>query len=211
MSDINLITGNLSVKGTFQTSSNAYIPSGYTTNSFLPFNPQTNIGTWKTSNVWILNDGSLASIPLGFSPSRWATGLMPGFNFPSQDQLSRHIRTQKWNALTGDSLNPGGLIQGKNPTQINATGQNVIPTFWTSQAQVPNRAFWQARLTSFTIDERFNHIEQSGVFALLSGEKIGFGTYNPQEKVDIEGNLALDGYINPFEGNVNFNYTGNLI
>lgn len=204
MADINLITGNLTVNSQFSVLGNSYFPSGYTlTNTLMP--------SWKTTNTWILNDGTISSIPLGLSPARWATGFIPGWNFSNQDQLSRHIRTQKWQPLTGVEAAATGLIPGRNPIQINATGQNVIPTYWTSFASIPPRAFWQARVQLFSIDERFEHIENSGVFALLSGEKIGFGTYTPQEKIDIEGNLALDGYINPFEGNVNFNYTGNLI
>jgi len=177
MADITIITGNLNVSGTTTLAGTSYIPSGYTNNSFVPFNPSTNAGIYT---VRFLNTaGQENQFPIGT-----ITGVRAFFDFArsSEDQLSRHIRTQKWILRTGQSL--GGRTEGNNTIQINSTGV-IIPV------NNPPSFFTQARLTAYTIDERFNHIEQSGVFALESHEKIGFGTYQPQEKVDIAGNLNV--------------------
>jgi hypothetical protein len=179
MADITIITGNLNVSGT------TYIPSGYTNNSFVPFNPATNGGVYTVR--YLNTAGQENSAPVGT-----VTGVRAFFDFArsNEAQLSRHIRTQKWFLRTGASV--GGRIQGNNTVQINSTGV-LIPV------NNPPNFFSQAVLTAYTIDERLNHIEQSGVFALESNEKIVFGTYQPQEKVHISnGNLRIDrtGYVN---------------
>jgi hypothetical protein len=177
MADITIITGNLNVSGATTLAGISYIPSGYTNNSFVPFNPSNGVGIYTVR--YLNTAGQENQFPIGT-----VTGVRAFFNFAvsNEAQLSRHIRTQKWFLRTGASL--GGRIQGNNTIQINSTGV-VIPV------NNPPSFFSQAVLTAYTIDERFNHIEQSGVFALESNEKIGFGTYQPTEKVDIAGNLKV--------------------
>jgi hypothetical protein len=178
MADITIITGNFNVSGTTTLAGTSYIPSGYTNNSFVPFNPSTNVGIYTVR--YLFSDGTEKPLPFPGT----ITGFKAFFNFAQSNeaQLSRHIRTQKWFIRTGTSTQ--GRIQGDNPIQINSTGLTV------PLANPPN-FFSQAVLTAYSIDERFNHIEQSGVFALEPHEKIGFGTYQPQEKVDIAGNLNV--------------------
>lgn len=185
MADITVVTGNLNVSGITTLAGTSYIPSGYTNNSFVPFNPSTNIGIYT---VTFLNTaGQENQFPVGT-----VTGVRAIFDFSKSNeaQLSRHIRTQKWFLRTGASI--GSRVQGDNTIQINSTG-TLIPV------NNPSSFFTQGVLTAYNIDERFNHIEQSGVFALETNEKIGFGTYQPQEKVHIsKGNLKIDntGFLN---------------
>lgn len=179
MADISIITGNLNVSGTTTLAGVSYIPSGYTNDAFVPFNPSNGVGIYTAR--YLFSDGTEKPLPFPGT----VTGFKGFFNFgqSSEAQLSRHIRTQKWFLRTGVSLE--GRIQGNNTIQINSTGSSIPFT------SVPPSFFSQAVLTAYTIDERFNHIEQSGVFALESHEKIGFGTYQPQQKVDIAGNLNV--------------------
>jgi hypothetical protein len=176
MADISLITGNLTVLGTTTLSGVAFLPSGYTNSPFVPSTPVQR---------YLLSDGTESTIPFG-GGGAYATGFKFSFTFSSQADLNRHINTQNWYIVTGTTLN--GRVQGNNTIQINQTG--VIIPF---PNPAPASFFSQAVLTNYSIDERFNHIEQSGVFALQSAQKIGFGTFNPQEKVHISGgNLRVD-------------------
>jgi hypothetical protein len=202
MADITLIPGNLSVLGTTTLSGSAYIPSGYTNNAFVPSTP---------IQRYLLSNGTESTIPFA-AGGVYATGFKFSFNFSSEADLNRHINTQNWYIVTGASL--VGRVQGNNTTQINKTG--VIIPF---PNPAPASFFSQALLTNYTIDERFNHIEQSGVFALQNGQKIGFGTFNPQEKVHIVGgNLKVDNtgffnniIINPTDSNLSLNITGVIV
>jgi hypothetical protein len=202
MPDISLITGNLTVLGTTTLSGTAFLPSGYTNNAFVPSTP---------IQRYLLSNGTESTVPFG-AGGVYATGFKFSFNFSSQADLNRHINTQNWYIVTGTTLN--GRVQGNNTTQINKTG--VIIPF---PNPAPASFFSQARLTNYTIDERFNHIEQSGVFALQSEQKIGFGTFDPQEKVHIAGgNLKVDNtgffnniIINPTDSNFLLNTTGILV
>ena len=172
MADISLITGNLTVLGSTTLSGSAYLPSGYTNNPFVPSTP---------NQRYLSSNGTETLFP---GPT--TTGFKFGWTFSSEADLNRHINTQRWYIVTGSSLN--GRIQGNNTIQINKTG--VIIPF---PNPAPNSFFSQGVLTNYTIDERFNHIEQSGVFALQSTQKIGFGTFDPQQKVHISGgNLRVD-------------------
>lgn len=176
MADISLITGNLTVLGSTTLSGLAFLRSGYVNNSFVPSSP---------NQRYLLSNGTESSVPFG-PGGVYATGFKFGWTFSTPADLNRHINTQRWYITTGSSL--GGRIQGNNTIQINKTG--VIIPF---PNPAPASFFSQGVLTSYTIDERFNHIEQSGVFALQSGEKIGFGTFDPREKVHISGgNLRVD-------------------
>ena len=176
MADISLITGNLTILGSTTLSGSAYLPSGYTNNAFVPSSPV---------QTYLLSNGAQSGVPFG-PGGVYATGFKFNFRFSSDADLNRHINTQKWYILTGSTIN--GRIQGNNTIQINKTGVTI-------PFPVPNPPgfYSQAVLTSYSIDERFNHIEQSGVFALQNGQKIGFGTFDPQEKVHISGgNLQVD-------------------
>ena len=176
MADISLITGNLTVLGSTTLSGSAYLPSGYTNNAFVPSSPITR---------YLLSNGTESTIPFG-GGGAFATGFKFGWGFSTPADLNRHINTQRWYIITGSSV--PGRIQGNNTIQINKTG--VIIPF---PNPAPASFFSQGILTSYTIDERFNHIEQSGVFALQSAQKIGFGTFDPQEKVHVSGgNLRVD-------------------
>jgi hypothetical protein len=176
MADISLITGNLTILGSTTLSGSAYIPSGYTNTPFVPSTPVQR---------YLLSNGTESTLP--FAPSGvYATGFKFSFIFSSDADLNRHINTQRWYILTGSTLN--GRVQGDNTIQINQTGVTI-------PFPVPNPAsfYSQAVLTNYSIDERFNHIEQSGVFALQNRQKIGFGTFNPQEKIHVSGgNLRVD-------------------
>jgi hypothetical protein len=186
MADISLITGNLTVLGSTTLSGSAYLPSGYTNNPFVPSTP---------NQRYLLSNGTESTIPFG-PGGVYATGFKFGWTFSTPADLNRHINTQRWYIVTGSSL--PGRIQGNNTIQINKTG--VIIPF---PNPAPASFFSQGVLTNYSIDERFNHIEQSGVFALQSGQKIGFGTFDPQEKVHISGgNLKVDnsGIINYITG-----------
>jgi hypothetical protein len=202
MADISLITGNLTVLGSTSLSGSAYIASGYTNNAFVPSTP---------IQRYLLSNGTESVIPFG-PGGVYATGFKFSFTFSSQADLNRHINTQKWYIVTGSSV--PGRIQGNNTIQINKTGVTIpFPN------PAPPAFFSQGILTSYTIDERFNHIEQSGVFALQNGQKIGFGTFDPQEKVHIAGgNLKVDNtgffnniIINPTDSNFLLNTTGILV
>jgi hypothetical protein len=176
MADISLITGNLTVLGSTTLSGSAFLPSGYTNNPFVPSSPITR---------YLLSNGTESTIPFG-AGGVYATGFKFGWGFSSEADLNRHINTQRWYIITGSSL--VGRIQGNNTIQINKTG--VIIPF---PNPAPASFYSQGVLTNYSIDERFNHIEQSGVFALQNGQKIGFGTFNPQEKVHVSGgNLRVD-------------------
>jgi len=176
MADISLITGNLTILGSTTLSGSAYLPSGYTNNAFVPSSPV---------QTYLLSNGAQSGVPFG-PGGVYATGFKFNFRFSSDADLNRHINTQKWYILTGSTIN--GRIQGDNTIQINKTGVTI-------PFPVPNPPgfYSQAVLTSYTIDERFNHIEQSGIFALQNGQKIGFGTFDPQEKIHVSGgNLRVD-------------------
>lgn len=195
MADINVITGNLTVSGTFTASGFAFLPSGYTNLSFSPL-------AGALTRIYLNNNGTVST-----APSSLSTGTRVYIPFPSNysnsDDLSRHIRTQKITLLTGNSAS----LSLRTPVgpYINETGI-TLPFNLATGPQ-----FIGAGYTVYNIDERFNHIEQSGIFALKSGEKIGFGTYQPTEKVHVNGNLRIAGNINPRTDNFILNLTGNII
>lgn len=186
MSEITLISGNLTVSGTFSSSGFAYIPSGYTNQAFTPG------GLLLTP----LNSGNV----LGVGP--FTTGFRARYLVPTgTEELSRHIRTQKFELLTGNSLD--ALI----PT--NKFNYNTLEAFVPYTSGVGPQ-FIRAKNYVYTIDERFRHIESSGVFALLGHEKIGIGTFQPTEKVHVGGNLRVAGAINPTIENFNLNLNGSF-
>jgi hypothetical protein len=119
------------------------------------------------------------------------TGTRHGIPFTnsSQDQeaLSNFINSQSW-VISGRTGNaPGNPYNLLTPTLVNNTGVIDIP--------IASGAFFLYEFTTFTVEDKFKKIERSGVFALLSGEKIGIGTLNPTEKAHIVGNLKLDGQL----------------
>jgi len=206
-----LTTGNLTVLSGFEVTNDAYIPSGYTNTAFLP---SSNDNFPNSDNVYVrtyLNaDRTETSFPIFSGPSI-STGTKGGLAFKSLNsgQFNRHLQTQKWILYTGNSLNTSAF-KPYGQYSINNTGI-VVPFNIFAPPFGPVYVF--GRLDVFKIDERFDHIERSGVFALLNHEKIGFGTYNPTEKMHVEGNIKIDGgYINPVTGNnVIFNITGILV
>jgi hypothetical protein len=117
------------------------------------------------------------------------TGTRHGIPFTnsSQDQeaLSNFINSQSW-VISGRTgfANPYNLL---TPTLVNNTGVIDIP--------IASGTNFIYEFTTFTVENKFKKIEKSGVFALLSGEKIGIGTLNPTEKAHIVGNLKLDGQL----------------
>lgn len=184
MSDINIISGNLTVSGVFTASGYAYIPSGYTNKPF----------TAGPLLLTFLNSGTAA----GLGP--WTTGIRARYAAAAQN-IDRHIRTQKWQLLTGNSLD--ALI----PT--NRWNYNTLEAFVPYTSGVGPQ-FVRAANAVYSIDERFRHIESSGTFALLSNEKIGIGTFQPSEKVHVAGNLRVAGSINPTIDNFNLSLGGSF-
>lgn len=207
-----LTTGNLTVLSGFEVTNDAYIPSGYTTPAFLP---SSNDATPGSDSVYVrtyLNaNGTETSFPIFSGPSI-STGTKGSLVFGSLNsgQFNRHLQTQKWILYTGNQPTPASSFKPYGKYEVNNTGI-VVPFNIFAPPFGPVYVF--GRLDVFKIDERFDHIERSGVFALLNHEKIGFGTYNPTEKMDVEGNIKIDGgYINPVTGNnVIFNITGILV
>jgi hypothetical protein len=195
MSDITLITGNLTVSGNANLYSSTYLPTGYVNNTFLPFNPNNNVATFEPR--YTLSNGKISQFPfesIGGPPSNWpyATGVLIRFGFYENNihQLPTWINTMKWQQVSGTSLNPYNLRTGERYV-INKTGE-IFSLPWTSFNSIPNKFFIRARGTAFTLDERLNHIENSGTFALLDIQKIGFGTHQPTEKVDVDGNFLVE-------------------
>lgn len=184
MSDINIISGNLTVSGVFTASGYAYIPSGYTNKAFTPG------GLYLT----YLNSGTAA----GLGP--WTTGIKARYLVTATNG-DRHVRTQKWQLLTGNSVD--ALI----PT--NRWNYNTLEAFVPYTSGVGPQ-FVRAANAVYSIDERFRHIESSGTFALLSNEKIGIGTFQPSEKVHVAGNLRVAGSINPTIDNFNLSLGGSF-
>lgn len=205
---IAVTTGNLTVLSGFEVTGPAYIPSGYTNSPFLPtIDDNQPFGAAAFARTWLNNDGTETSFPKG-PGAITATGTkgVLVFNPLNSGQLNRHIQTQKWALYTGNSLSIK-LAQYKD-FQPNSTGI-IAPWSWSPIQPI----YIQGRLELYEIDERFEHIERSGTFSLLSHEKVGFGTFSPKEKMDIEGNIKIDGgYINPVTGsNVITNITGILV
>lgn len=204
-----LSTGNLTVLSGFEVVNDAHIPSGYTTSAFLPtVNDSQPFGAAAFTRTFLNNDGTETTFPKG-PGAITATGSKGVliFNPLNSGQFNRHIQTQKWALYTGNNLF-APLIKASDFI-ANSTGI-VTPFSW---SPVVGPIYVQGRLEVYEIDERFEHIEKSGAFALLNHEKVGFGTYTPTEKMHVEGNMRIDGgYINPVTGNnVIFNITGILV
>lgn len=204
---INVATGNLTMTtGTaFEALDYSYIPSGYTNLPFIAPINDSNLslgGSFKRS--WLNNNGTETAAPLapGAITSTGTKGYFE-FNTLNSGSLSRHMMTQKFALFTGNGF---PLIQASDYL-ANASGV-VVPWSWT-----PIRPqFIQGRVTIYDIDERLDHIEESGVLSLLPNQKIGIGTYAPTEKLDVEGNIEIDGgYINPIEDNNILNITGYIV
>jgi len=186
MAEITVISGNLTVSGTFSSSGFAYIPSGYTNQSFTP----------GPLILTYLQSGN--ALGLG----AFTTGIRVRYAVPlGSEELSRHLRTQKFELLTGNSLD--ALI----PT--NKFNYNTLESFLPYKTGVGPQ-FVRAKNYVYTIDERFRHIESSGLFALGASEKIGIGTYQPTEKVHVGGNLRVAGSINPTTEEFNLNLGGSF-
>jgi hypothetical protein len=201
---VNIATGDLKITDSFEVLGNAYIPSGYTNFPFLPVLDDADPGSSQAfTRTWLNSAGT----PETAFPTANSTGTKGFFRFNplNSGQLNRYLQTEKFILYTGNSLNP--FLVPHQDFRSNTTG--VVTSF--SFATGPQ--FLQGRLELYEIEERFEHIERSGVFCILPNQKMGFGTYTPQEKMDIEGNLRIDGgYINPITGNnVVFNITGILV
>lgn len=204
-----LSTGNLTVLSGFEVVNDAYVPSGYTTPAFLPtVDDSQPFGTAAFTRTFLNNDGTETTFPKG-PGAITATGSKGVliFNPLNSGQLNRHIQTQKWALYTGNNL----FVPLIKASDFIANSTGIITPFTWSPVIGP--IYVQGRLEVYEIDERFEHIEKSGTFALLNHEKVGFGTYTPTEKMHVEGNMRIDGgYINPVTGNnVIFNITGILV
>ena len=194
MPDITLITGNLTVSGSSRLEGLTNIKSGYINRSFIPFNPNNNTSTYDPK--YLLSNGTESSLPFAFGPQPWpyATGVRIKFHFRSDannvHQLNPWINGMKWTQVTGTSLSPFNLRSGASFV-INKTGENFkLP--WRSFNDVPDRFFIRADVYPFTAEERSTHLENSGMFAIQNNQKIGFGTFDPSEKIDINGNLKIE-------------------
>jgi len=191
MAEVYLITGNLTVSGNSNLISETIIPSGFTNTSFLPFNPNTNTSTYEPR--YLLSNNTESNLPFAFSgPQPWpyATGVLIKFGFYNYNinQLPRWINTMQWVQVTGATL--GGLRTGTSYITHKTGERFKLP--WTSFNDVPASFFIRAIGRTYNIDQRLDHIENSGAFALNANDKIGFGTFIPSEKVDINGNLKVD-------------------
>lgn len=201
---VNIATGDLKIIDSFEVFGTAYIPSGYTNFPFIPvINDSNPFGSQAFNRSWLNSDGTETAFPTSLS-----TGNKGFFRFNplNSGQLNRYIQTEKFILYTGNSLIPFLVTHGKD-FQGNITG--IVTPF--SFARGPQ--FIQGRVENYEIEERFEHVETSGTFCLLPDQKMGFGTFTPKEKMDIQGNLRIDGgYINPITGdNVVFNITGILV
>jgi len=182
MPDVNLITGDLTVSGISNFLSNTFIPSGYTNKSF-----SINRGDGSTSVPYkvkyLKSNGTETLTPA----DPLATGMRGYIEITNLNwsQLSRHVRTQRFTIETGNSLSASLFKEAYNTSFLNATGITVPYT----AANGP--MYSRAKFTLMTLDQRLDHIENSGVFALMPDEKIGFGTFQPQEKVHVNGNIKV--------------------
>jgi len=191
MPEVYLITGNLTVSGNASLISESLIPSGFTNMSFLPFNPNTNSSTFEPR--YLLSNGTESQLPFAFGgPQPWpyATGVLIKFGFYNYNinQLPRWINTMQWVQVTGSTI--AGMRTGTR--YINYKTGEAFPLPWTSFSNVPGSFFIRAIARAYNIDQRLDHIENSGAFALNANDKVGFGTFIPSEKIDIDGNLRVE-------------------
>lgn len=205
---INVATGNLTIATgfSFEALDYSYIPSGYTNLPSIPLINDSNPGAGVTFlRSWLNTDGTETSGPILPGLPVASTGTKGFFSFTNLNSgsLSRHMMTQKFALFTGNTF----PLRQASDYLANASGV-VVPWSWT-----PLRPqFIQGRVTIYDIDERLDHIEESGVLSLLPNQKIGIGTYTPTEKLDVEGNIEIDGgYINPIQDNNILNITGYIV
>jgi len=182
MAEINLITGDLTVSGISNFLSNTFIPTGYTNKGF-----SINRGDGSTSVPYkvkyLKSNGTETLTPA----DPLATGMRGYIEITNLNlsQLSRHIRTQRFTIETGNSLNASLFKEAYSTSFLNSTGVTVPYT------SVNGPVYSRAKFTLMTLDQRLDHIENSGVFAIMPEERIGFGTFQPQEKVHINGNIKV--------------------
>ena len=186
MAEITLITGDLTVSGSSTFLSNIFIPSGYTNEAFAITKSLTNQDR-PIDILYYKSNGTTTRTSL----DPLATGMKVSLQITDQNynQLSRHIATQKLTIETGNQI---GEWKESPFSLMNSTGV-IIPY---SSASGPANVRFKYKL--MTLNERIEHIENSGVFALMPEDKIGFGTYTPQEKVHVVGNIRVQntGYFN---------------
>ena len=192
MPEVYLITGNFTVSGNTNLVSDSIIPSGFTNSSFLPFNRNTNSSTYEPR--YLLSNGTESQLPFAtvgpIASWPYATGVLIKFGFYNYniDQLPRWINTMQWVQVTGQTI--PGMRTGISYV-THKTGE-VFKLPWTSFNDVPGTFFIRAIARTYNVDQRLDHIETSGAFALNSNDKIGFGTFTPTEKIDINGNLKVE-------------------
>lgn len=192
MPETYLITGNLTVSGNTNLFSDSIVPSGFTNYSFIPFIPGAGTSTYQTR--YLLSNGTESTLPFAqIGPiANWpyATGIVIRFGFYESNmyQLPRWINTIKWVQITGAAI--ANLRTGINFV-THKTGENFkLP--WTSFNDVPGSFFVRMMSKCYNVNERLDYIENSGAFALMPEQKIGFGTFEPTEKIDINGNLKVE-------------------
>jgi hypothetical protein len=180
MAEINLITGDLTVSGATTFLGSTYIPSGYVT----VVSPVTrsSINQARAFNiVYLKNNGTITYSPL--DPLATGVKLYLEITDSNYDQFSNHIRTQKLSIETGNQANV--WREAYNTSFMNSSGF-IVP-----YSSVNGPTYLRPKFKLMTLSERIDHIENSGTFALMPNEKIGFGTYEPSEKVHVNGNLRV--------------------
>jgi hypothetical protein len=183
MATINVLSGSLKVSGTFAASGYSYFASGYTNQAFTP---------GSLSYTYLNSNNSVGK-------GAFTTGIKARYVIGNQGLVDRHIRTQKWQLLTGNSTD------SYFPT--NKFNYNTLEAFIPYTSGV-GPEYLKAANYVYDIDERFRHIESSGVFALDSNQKVGIGTFEPSEKVHVNGNIRVAGIINPISDNYILNMSG---
>jgi hypothetical protein len=159
-------TGDQTISGTKTFSGFVLIPNSTTRLPKIPKNPTFSLLTGAGGEI---------------------TGTRHGIPFTNssldQENLSDFINSQYW--LISGREGFSGPYTFSTPNLINQTGFVDI--------LIGNGDNFVYSFRTLTIDEKFKKLEKSGVFALLSGEKLGVGTLNPTEKLHIDGNLKVDG------------------
>lgn len=180
-------TGDQTISGTkiFSTGNGAYLKSeNFYTNSpsLIKISDNNNLANSQLNILYINSTTPFETTTANTN----TTGIKIFWNFTNnnQEELSRHIRTQMASFQTGVGVFGPWVTAAENVQ--NATG--IIITGH------PNlNVFARALISNYPLENRLKHIEKNGVFSLLSGEKMGIGIHNPEEKLHVVGNLKLDG------------------
>jgi len=188
MAEINLITGDLTVSGSTTLVNNTFIPSGYVT--MVSPVTRSSIDSTRAFNIaYLKSNGTITYSAL--DPLATGARVYLEITNSNYDQFSNHIRTQKLSIETGNQTNIWREAYN-GASYINSSGFTVPYSSSTGPINL------RPKFKLMTLAERLDHIENSGTFALMPSDKIGFGTYQPTEKVHVNGNLKVEntGYFN---------------